>query len=184
VGRLHWVKGYEFALEAVARARDAGVDCVLTIVGADRGIRDALEFAVRDLGLADAVTLAGPRSIDGVRAALARADVFIVSSVSEGASRAALEAMAMGLPVVTTDAGGMPEIVEDGVHGLVVGRRDPQALAAAFGALSRDGDLRRAMGERAAAHARGFAMPSQVDAIEGILVAAAANRSPGSRDRT
>jgi glycosyltransferase involved in cell wall biosynthesis len=176
VGRLHWVKGYEFALEAVARARGVGVDCVYTIVGADRGARDAIEYAVRDLGLEDSVTLVGAKSVEGVRAALARSDVFVLSSVSEGASRSALEAMAMGLPIVTTDVGGMPEIVEDGVHGIVVARRDADALAAAFGALFHDPVRRRAMGERALAHAQDFTMQPQLDAIEETLLSAAANR--------
>ena len=125
IGRMHWVKGYEHAIEAVARARATGADVSYTIVGADRGAGEAVEYAIRDCGVSDLVTLAGERSVAGVRAALARADVFVLPSVGEGASRAALEAMAMGLPVITTDAGGMPEVVDDGVEGFVVPRRDP-----------------------------------------------------------
>lgn len=173
VGRLHWIKGYEFAIEAVAQARASGIDCTLTIVGPDTGARDSLEYAIRDRGLDGVVTLAGSRSAAGVRAALARADAFALSSVGEGASRAALEAMAMGLPVVTTDAGGMREIVTDQVDGLVVPRRDPTALAHAFTTLARDPGRRCRMGLAARARAEDFAIGPQIAAVDELLRAAA-----------
>lgn len=174
VGRHHWVKGYEYAVQAVALSRRAGHDVTLTIVGADEGAGDALRFAIDDLDLADAVRLAGPTDVSGVRAALARADAYVVSSVSEGVSRAAQEAMAMGLPVVTTDAGGMPELVADGEVGFVVPRRDPRALADAFDALARDPRRRAVMGERARERAAAFDSRLHLDRIEAMLTELAA----------
>lgn len=170
VGRLHWVKGYEYLVEAISLARRAGIDVTLTIVGSDTGARDGVEYAVREFGLDEYVTLAGPKSPAGVRAALARADALVLSSLSEGMSRAALEAMAMGLPVVTTDVGGMTEVVEDGVVGLVVPSRDPRALADAIGALARDPVHRVEMGRRALALAQQFDTTPHLDRIEEILV--------------
>jgi glycosyltransferase involved in cell wall biosynthesis len=67
--------------------------------------------------------------------------------LSEGLSNAALEAMACGLPVVTTDCGGMPEAITDGVEGFVVPLRDPHAMAKALSALASDVELRRRMGK-------------------------------------
>jgi glycosyltransferase involved in cell wall biosynthesis len=82
----------------------------------------------------------------------------------------------MGVPVVTTDAGGMAEVVEAGAHGLVVDRRDPRALARAFATLAADPGRRRGMGERAVARAQDFAVGPHLDAIEQILVTAATDQ--------
>jgi glycosyltransferase involved in cell wall biosynthesis len=170
VGRFHWVKGYEYAVQAVALAREAGHDVTLTIVGPEKGEGDAVTYAVRDLGLDEVVTFPGEKSQAGIRAALARADGYLVSSLSEGISRAALEAMAMGVPVVTTDAGGMTEIVEDGVEGLVVPRRDPRALADAIIGLAADPAMRAAMGKRARARAEQFDTSHHLDELEQVLL--------------
>ena len=75
-----------------------------------------------------------------------QADAFLLSSLSEGISNAVLEAMACGLPVVTTNCGGMREAVSDGVEGFVVPTRDPEAMAEALHRLATDRALARAMG--------------------------------------
>ncbi len=169
VGRHHWVKGYEYAVQAIALSRRDGHDVTLAIVAADDDAGQAVRFAVADLGLDDAVRLAGAKSALGVRAALARADAFVVSSVSEGTSRAAMEAMATGLPVITTDVGGMSELVTDGFDGLVVPSRDPRALADAINVLAADGQRRAAMGDAARARAREFDVDRHLDRLEEIL---------------
>ena len=169
VGRLHWVKGYEYAVQATHLGQRRGHQLAYTIVGGNSGTGAAIDIAVRDLGLDDWVRRTGPKPVAGVRAALARSDVFVVPSVSEGVSRAAQEAMAMGLPVITTDAGGMAEIVSDGVEGFVVPQRDPAALCDAMVALAADPTLRVAMGERAAARAQAFDATRHLDRLEAIL---------------
>jgi glycosyltransferase involved in cell wall biosynthesis len=74
--------------------------------------------------------------------------VYLHPSVSEGLSNATLEAMAVGLPVVVTDVGGMRELVSDGDNGFVTPSRDPTALATALRELAADSELRAKMGQR------------------------------------
>ena len=131
VGRLHWVKGYEYTLEAVRELRDEGVRVAYTIVGLDEGAETSMRLAIQDFGLSGVVELRGHLPPEGVRDVLAASDVFVLSSVSEGTSIATVEAMAMGLPVVVTDVGQTSQIVQDGVHGFVVPSRSPFTLAAA-----------------------------------------------------
>jgi glycosyltransferase involved in cell wall biosynthesis len=99
--------------------------------------------------LGDAGELLGAR--DDVAEQLARADVFVLSSRSEGLPMAILEAMAAGLPVVATDVGGIPELVADGETGLLVPPGDADALAAALQRLVADAELRRRLGDAARA---------------------------------
>ncbi|HWM10364.1 MAG TPA: glycosyltransferase family 4 protein [Solirubrobacteraceae bacterium] len=114
-----------------------------TIVG-DGPERPAVEAEIRAAGLDGVVELAGERN--DVPHLLANADVFALSSRSEGAPLSILEAMAAGLPVVASAVGGVPEIVADGTTGLLVPRDDAPALAAALEALLADAALRRRLG--------------------------------------
>lgn len=144
-GRLHWAKGLEYALLAVRELVDAGHSVHYRIIGGGPE-EGRLRFAIHDLGLGDHVTLAGRQSADAVRRALEQADVYVLPSISEGISNAALEAMAMQLPVVTTDVGGMTEAIEHGREGLVVPSRAPAALARAIASLLGDPALRSRLG--------------------------------------
>jgi colanic acid/amylovoran biosynthesis glycosyltransferase len=169
VGSLSWKKGFEYALRAVRLARDAGVDLELEIIG-DGVDRQRLLFGIQDLGLSGCVRLSGRLPADGVRERLQNADLFLLSSLSEGLSNAALEAMATGLPVVTTDCGGMREAVSDGVEGFVVPIRDVKRMAAALGRLSEDAELRVRMGAAARARVlKEFTLARQVRAFTELL---------------
>jgi colanic acid/amylovoran biosynthesis glycosyltransferase len=152
VGRLSWAKGYEFALDAVARVREAGVALDYTIYGAGP-YAEPIRFAIRQLGLADCVRLGGSLKRDDVPKAYADADIMVHAAIEEGFCNAVIEAQAMELPVVTSDSGGLPENVEDGVTGLVVPRRDPDAMAAQILVLARDPALRNRMGRAGRARA-------------------------------
>jgi colanic acid/amylovoran biosynthesis glycosyltransferase len=166
VGRLHWKKGYEYALHAVKLLSDAGVACEYRVVG-DGSYRDAIDAAVEQLGIGHLVTFLGPQSLDRVREEMQWADVLLHAAVSEGFCYVAVEAQAMELPVVTSDADGLPENVADGETGFVVGRRDPAALAARLVELAADDDLRRRLG--AAGRHRVldvFAPKRQIEAFE------------------
>jgi colanic acid/amylovoran biosynthesis glycosyltransferase len=104
--------------------------------------------------------------------------VVLHSAVSEGFGNVVVEAQAHGVPVVCTDAGGLPENVEHEVTGIVVPRRDPTAMADAVARLAADGDLRAAMGSagRARVEVR-FRLEDQLDAWERFYDEAVARRA-------
>jgi colanic acid/amylovoran biosynthesis glycosyltransferase len=147
-GSLIARKGYEYALLSLRRLLDEGTAVQCDIIG-EGPERQRVLFTIDDLGLKEHVRLCGRRRPEEVREALLRADAFILSSLSEGISNAVLEAMACGLPVVTTDCGGMREAVTDRVEGFVVPLRDPAAMAAALAKLAADPALRDRMGRAA-----------------------------------
>jgi glycosyltransferase involved in cell wall biosynthesis len=147
VGRLTEKKGYRYLIEACALLRDRGCRCECRIVGPDFGQGRELERMVSRLGLQERVRLLGAVTNAEVREHMRGAAVLAVPSVqdrhgdSDGIPNVVIEAMAMGLPVVSTDAGGLSEAVQDGRTGLVVPQKDSEALARALERiLSGDGD--------------------------------------------
>ena len=98
------------------------------------------------LGLAEAVHFLGQRQ--DVPDLLNAMDIFVLPSYSEGVSLALLEAMAAGLPVIATAVGGLPEVVEDGVTGLLIPPRDAEALAGALERLLADPAWARKLGDQ------------------------------------
>lgn len=144
-GTVMWRKGYEYALSAVRALLDRGVPVRFDIIG-DGDEMQRLLYTIHDLSLTERVACHGRLAPSEVVARLQQSDVFLLSSLSEGISNAALEAMACGLPVVTTRAGGMAEAVTDGVEGFVVPLRDPETMTEALDELWRQPELRRRMG--------------------------------------
>jgi glycosyltransferase involved in cell wall biosynthesis len=168
VGRLHWKKGHDHALAAVRMLLDRGVEVSYRIVG-DGEHREPTQFAVRDLGLEGHVELVGALPAPEVRDQFAWADVLVHPSVTEAFGVAVAEAQAMGLPVVCSDAGGLPENVQDGVTGFVVSRRDPGAVAYAIDRLVDDPSLRQRMGWAARERAVTLlSLDRQLDAFESV----------------
>ncbi|MGE0816597.1 MAG: glycosyltransferase [Vicinamibacterales bacterium] len=137
-------KGQKFLIDAMARVRRRVVDAQLVILG-EGELRAPLEQQIRELDLAKHVVLAGFR--EDVLALTKSADLFVMSSVTEGFGSTLLDAMAMGLAVAGTTAGGIPEAVDDGVTGLLVPPGNPDALADAIVRLLQDPPLRARMGE-------------------------------------
>jgi glycosyltransferase involved in cell wall biosynthesis len=114
------------------------------VIAGEGELRPALEAQVRERGLADRVIFAGfRRDLDRLLPAFS---VFCLSSRLEGLGTSLLDAMAFGLPVVATAAGGIPEAVEDGVTGRLSPPRDPAALAGALADILGDETRRRAFG--------------------------------------
>jgi glycosyltransferase involved in cell wall biosynthesis len=142
VGRLQAPKDAITLVRALAAVRGSPFETVLVGDGPDR---PSVEAEVRRLGLEQVVDLVGKR--DDVAELLASADLFVLSSRSEGLPLSILEAMAAGLPVVASRVGGIPEVVADGETGLLVPPGDPQRLAAAVEHLLADPPLRRRLGE-------------------------------------
>ncbi|MEN3284946.1 MAG: hypothetical protein V7607_6086 [Solirubrobacteraceae bacterium] len=144
VGALRAEKRFDVLLRAAAQLVPGwpGLRVVIAGAGAERS---ALEALAGDLGLGDRAMLLGAR--DDVPDVLAAIDVAVTCSDFEGSPLSVLEYMEAGLPVVATRVGGLPDLIDDGVHGLLVPRRDPAALAGALHALLGDPGRRRAMGE-------------------------------------
>jgi len=149
-GALKWVRAPEHGLLAFRRVLDSGVEARLEVLGgAGKDETERFLYTVEDLGLPEHVLWLGERPAETVAERLREADIFLHASHSEGISNAVLEAMASGLPVVCTDAGGMREAVRDGIDGFVVPVRDVEAMAKALVKLARDPELRRRMGAAA-----------------------------------
>ena len=151
VGALVPHKGQRFLVEAMARVRRHVPDAQLVIFGEGQ-LREALEQQVRDLDLQKHVVLAGFR--EDVLSLTRSADLFVMSSVTEGLGSTVLDAMAMGLAVVGTRAGGIPEVVEDGVTGVLVPPGHADALGDALVRVLADAPARARMGEAGRARVR------------------------------
>jgi glycosyltransferase involved in cell wall biosynthesis len=145
IGYYSEAKGQRIAIEAVAIARAAGVDIELALVGA--GNQKPLRELARRLGVEDLVNIHG-RTRDVGRYWTA-AHVGLMCSQCEAFGRVTVEAMRAGLPVCGTDSGGTPEIIDQGVNGLLSPAGDANALAANLMTLESDEDLRRKLAVRA-----------------------------------
>lgn len=152
VSRLVEKKGIQYAIRALSRCLDqTDVNVEYTIVGGGER-REYLEGLVNELGITDHVCFAGWKSKDEVIELLGQAHIFLAPSVTaengdqEGIPVAIMEAMARGLPVVSTLHSGIPELVADGESGLLVPERDVEALAKALRTLLENSDSLPEMG--------------------------------------
>jgi glycosyltransferase involved in cell wall biosynthesis len=146
VGRFEEAKDYPTMIAAFARLATDRRDARLLLVGTG-SLQPEVERLVREAGLADWIRFLGVRR--DVPELMSAADGYVLSSAWEGMPVVLLEAAAMGLPVVATRVGGISEVVEDGVSGVLVPPGDPAALAAAVDGLERvSPEARAAMGQR------------------------------------
>ena len=150
-GFLEPLKGIDELVVAFAQVLPAHPEARLLVAG-DGPERDRLLELARSLGAGDRVTLLG--FIDPVAPLLAKLDVFVSPSHSEGIGTSILEAMAFGVPCVCADSGGPSEFISDGVSGLLVPAGDPSALSAAISHMLDH----PAETERIAAHGRSVAL--------------------------
>jgi glycosyltransferase involved in cell wall biosynthesis len=151
VARLEPNKGLAVLLRALAALPpEAAVDWRWVVVGSGRD-RAMLESLAGQLGLRERVSFAGAVSDTDLHNLYALADGFAIASLYEGSSLATLEAMAHGLPVVATTAGGLPDKVRQGETGWLVPPGDAGALASALGDLLADPARARARGQAGAA---------------------------------
>jgi glycosyltransferase involved in cell wall biosynthesis len=140
VSRLAPPKDFTTLLKAATLLPDK---CKLLIVG-DGELRQKTEGLIKDLGLGSKVTLTGNRT--DIPDFLSASDVFALSSLSEGLPITIIEAMMSALPVVATNVGGVPELVDEGA-GILVPPGAPEMLAKAITSLVADPDMRKAMGQ-------------------------------------
>jgi glycosyltransferase involved in cell wall biosynthesis len=142
VGRLTPFKAQHILLDSIYRLLRDGRHVRLRLVG-DGPDRRSLEARIDELGLRDAVIVEGWKNQVEVRELYKRADVFALASSAEGVPVVLMEAMAMQIPCVATRITGVPELIRDGVDGLLVTPSDPQELAGAIARLMDDAALRR-----------------------------------------
>ncbi len=127
VGREHWKKGYHYALDTCALLKERGINFKYTIIGV--GVSEELLFQVHDLNIQHQVVFIERVEHAEVFDFYKEADLLLLPSVEEGIANVVLEAMALGLPVVSTNCGGMTEVIEHEKNGWLVPVRDPVAMA-------------------------------------------------------
>lgn len=161
--RLLWMRSFhdiwnpEMAVRVLALVRKRAPEATLVMAGRDKGLRPAVERLSKELGLAEAVRFPGFLDMDGKRREAEAADIFVNTNRIDNQPVSVIEACAMGLPVVSTDVGGIPDLLTDGETGLLVPDGDAEAMASAVlrllsdsalaGKLSRNG---RRVAERSA----------------------------------
>jgi colanic acid/amylovoran biosynthesis glycosyltransferase len=141
VGRLAAEKGVPVLLRSLISLKNDGHRFHLTLLG-DGPERTALEMEVKENGLTEMVHFAGFASQETVRDTLQNSDVFILPSFAEGVPVSLMEAMACGVPVIGTNVGGVTELIEHGVSGMVVAPSDDVALQNAILSYIKHPELR------------------------------------------
>lgn len=127
VGRSHWIKGYDYALRACARLKAEGVGFQYRIIGGAG--EEELQFLIADLGLEDCVFLEDRIFQKAVYQRMQKASLLLMPSIEEGLPNVVVEAMALGLPVLSSDCGGVPELITHDVEGWLFPSRDVVAMA-------------------------------------------------------
>lgn len=164
VGRLAEQKQPQLLVEAFAAVTQRAH---LVIVG-DGPLRKVVADAVHRSPARDRITVTGFVPHESVPAVLASLDVFVLPSLYEEMGSVLVEALASGLPVVATRTGGIPDVIEDGVTGLLVPPQDPAALASAIDELLGDDRKRLRMGGAARQHAAQYSWPSLAERVAAL----------------
>ncbi len=141
--RLLWVRSLAeiynplLAVDVLARLRQTHPDAHLTMVGPDKGMTAATQRHAQHIGVADALTLTGKLTKKEWTALAAQHDIFINTTNKDNTPVSVIEAMALGLPVVTTNVGGIPYLFRHQEHAVLVPPRDPEAMTRAVETLLR-----------------------------------------------
>jgi len=146
VARLLRAKGLHFLLHACQALRKKGIQLKCILVG-DGPAREELERLTDQLGLRACVEFAGAVGQDRIQEYYDKADAFVLPSFAEGVPVVLMEAMSKEIPVITTQIMGIPELVNDGVNGLLVPPANEEALVHAMLRLAADPPLRRRLGQ-------------------------------------
>jgi glycosyltransferase involved in cell wall biosynthesis len=169
VGRLVAAKGAFLLLQAVERVHTQGIAVQLTIVG-DGPERGALETFLRQHQLTDIVTLTGALNHDQTLERVAGADLFVLASFAEGIPVALMEAMALGVPCISTYIAGIPELIDHDHDGILVPAGSVDALTDAILRLARDPAQRQRFAAAARAHVlREYHLPDNLKLLAATL---------------
>lgn len=163
VARLVPIKGHKYLIDAASKVVESFPDTKFLLVG-DGPLRIELEQKAKSLGLAKNVFFLGDR--DDIPELLAISDVFALASLNEGMGIAIVEAMASGLPVVATNVGGIPDIVKNGVTGLLVPPKDSEILSIALLKLLKERKLAECMGKEGKKRASLYSVEKMVEKID------------------
>jgi glycosyltransferase involved in cell wall biosynthesis len=174
VARLERVKAHHVLFDAMAKLAPGDPRLRLVCVG-EGELQAQLTSLADALGLGDRVLFTGLRR--DVPELLPAMDIACLTSTYECAPLAVMEAMAAGVPIVTTDVGAVPDMVTDGVEGFIVPRGDHDALAERISLLARDGDLRAALGANGRLRAeREYRIEDTAAEFQRLLVSLAGKR--------
>lgn len=185
--RLEEQKGHAVLLNALGQVKERGLDFIVVLAG-EGSLRADLEHRAAAAGLGDRVRFAG--QVEAVGPLLLAADACVLPSLWEGMPLTLLEALARGRPVVASQVGGVPDVIEDGVNGRLVPAGDAAALAAVLEDFHRRPDAARRLGSTGADHMRAeFTWARVADAFEAVYddvlgLASFAPARAGSRRRS
>jgi O-antigen/teichoic acid export membrane protein/glycosyltransferase involved in cell wall biosynthesis len=194
IGKMGFLKGEQDLLRALQRVVKAAPNFRLDMLGQ---LSITITSECRESGLQPLIDHLGPVSLEERMAFFKRADIFVLPTYAEGTPISMLEAMAAGLPVVSTPIGGIPDVVEDGVEGYIVDAGDIETLADRLVRLINDPERRRRMGKSARDKVRPFnwdvVLPQLESEIHQTMAGNTAPRmrgenvgrvSPGSEEKT
>ena len=153
VGRLAPQKGVSTLVEAAGLLKDPSAQVLLVGDGPER---PKLEREAKRIGVGGRLHFVGFFAHDRLPAVLAHADLLVLPSLYEELGTVLLEAMQAALPIVASRTGGIPDVIEDGINGLLVPPGEPEALAHAINHLLADGDLARRLSEGARERAKDY----------------------------
>jgi len=169
VGRIHPIKGIDVLIRALAWLKGRGLRARLIVVGPDQsGYTPTLQRLASTLDVAGMVIFTGYLEEDEKRRLQAASDVAVLPSSFEGFGQALIQAMAHGTPVIGTNVGGIPWVLEQGNAGLLVPYGDHVSLAKSIERIVSDDDLRRSLVQRGRERARQFSYPALVENLEAI----------------
>ena len=167
MGRLSSVKGQKFLIEAMKEIAAKSKDTKCLIIGSGRE-EDALKDLARSLSLEERVIFTGAAYMD-IPIYLACMDIFVLPSIEEGLGLALLEAMSLGRPCVASATGGIVNIVNDGINGILAPVGDSSAIANAVLRILNDKELAKNMSENAKGFVRGrFSIEAMADKMIGL----------------
>ncbi|MDQ3020519.1 MAG: glycosyltransferase family 4 protein [Bacteroidota bacterium] len=127
IGRFHWKKGYHYALDAMKTLIKEGINLNYTII-AQGEIPEEIYFLIDEYNIKNNINIINGLDYDKLIEKLLSSHIFLLPSVEEGIANVVLEAMTAGVPVITTDCGGMSEVVDDRINGFIVPVRNPDKI--------------------------------------------------------
>lgn len=161
-------KGFRTLIEVVAELR-AQYPHISLIIAGDGEERQALQDLVAERRLTEHVRFMGSLSKEALGASIKAADVFVLNTAYEGLSHQLIEVMDIGTPIVTTDVGGNPELIDDGVHGFLVPYDNATALRDAITRVLNHPESRDRIVQSARARSKQFARSYVIDQVVELL---------------